>query len=253
MKRLLLLIILLVSPILRADPSFITNAGNGLISSSSVTYSTSIVSVAFWVTPRATNIVAGQYFVDSSTSISGGAGGTPRFAIGIFNRSSALRLDWIAKGGAYRSQSVLAAPNVPLNVPMHVGGVFDVTTSQGSFKGYINGIAQTLTLDGSLNSMSATAGSSWQANQFCIGSENAATSAANAVMTEVAIWSGELTATQFANLAKGMRPISIGRQPIAYWPLHPVSAEVNYEAISGNALTTGTYSNTNNPLALYRP
>jgi hypothetical protein len=136
---------------------------------------------------------------------------------------------------------------------MHVGGVFDASTAAGNFKGYVNGVAQTLTTSGTLGSLSGTAGSSWNANKFGIGSENTNSAAANAVICEVAVWSGELTVDQFASLANGRPPTLIGRQPIAYWPMHPAGTETMGELIGGVALGLGTYSNTNASPPVRRP
>jgi len=253
MRRLTKLLALVCGLSSQADPCWTTNAGQGVMTSANLTYGTSIVSVAFWVMPRATNVAAGQYFIDSSTALASGTGTAPRFAIGIYNRDSAYRLDWIGKGGNYRSQSILAAPNVPLNTWVHVGGVFDATTASGNFKGYVNGVQQSLTTSGSLGSMSGTAGSNWNANKFGIGSENTNSAPANAVMAEVAVWTGELTADQFVSLAAGRPPNLIGRPPLAYWPMHPSGTETMGELVGGLALASGTYSNTNASPPIRRP
>jgi hypothetical protein len=62
-----------------------------------------------------------------------------------------------------------------------------------------------------------------------------------------------LTVDQFASLASGRAPTLIGRQPIAYWPMHPAATETMGELIGGVALSLGTYSNTNASPPVRRP
>lgn len=249
-----LLFVLLLARACFADPDFNGTTNIGLASASSVTWGTNLVSSSCWVYIRRTNGNY-QYILDSSTALASGGGTTPRFVLGIGSRDSKYVLECLGRGSSYRSQYILTAPNLDLNKWYHIGAVYDCSTSGGSFKMYLNGTNQTLTLSSSLTSMgiSGSPTTTWQANTFCVASENTNAFPVNATVTEVALWNKELSAAQFSQLAQRMPATSIGIMPIAYWPMHTSNIEFPGDLVAGNTLSKGVYSKTNNSPGILQP
>lgn len=255
MKRLAHLLFLAVT-LARADTDFNGTTNIGLASASSVTWGTNIVSASCWVYVRQTNGNY-QYILDSSTALGSGTATNPRWVLGIGLRDTTKYvLEILGRGSAYRSQYILTAPNLDLNKWYHLGVVADCSTAAGNFKLYLNGTNQTLTLSSTLTSMGIGGypTTAWQANTFCVASENTNAYPANATISEVALWNVELNANQFFSLSKGIQPHQIGTKPIAYWPLHITANESPGDLIGGNTLSKFvTITKTNNSPPIFRP
>ena len=209
---------------------------------SSVLDITTQLAISVWINPggnSGTNPIVGNG--------AGGAGGR-NFVLDMRTTQSAIEIST----GVSSSFGEMRVTGLTLNTGTWYHIAFSIDWTQVPWTGtmYLNGVSQSVSNVGAVNSGTPNASSGTRA----IGADGVNFSTIS--VADIAIWKGILlTATEALGLSKGIRPYNFRRSSLlAYWPLDGLaSPEPDISLTKDNGTLTGTALSFGPPFAPFTP